>query len=381
MSFYFEKPIVDTKEIYTRFLISVLSPLLYEGFCSIYEKAQKIELTYIEGAKVDSSVENPGVLKLFMFLLTGVSKMSDNMIEHETIRIRDNSKCADIFDDLILAVIKSHIIVLTYNASGKRCKILNEEHHKLVTPKIFIHKCYCECARIFHDHATLFWHGFGNHELKENQRIIFQLVKVGIYNAIDRCLPMKEILTAYLSNDYVDDNPEQQGDYMSVKDMIRRDLNPILEEDQGGRQVILDEESSMINHNFNLRDEDEDLKDLIFGINQQHTIEEKHSEKPPEKNQVSQSTSHVVSVPKTSEKKPESEKKETPVSEKKEIIASEKKLSEKKMENYEIDINKILSLKKKGKVSENILKDLTNPPKQDEVEKTYSNGDNYFADF
>jgi hypothetical protein len=378
MSYYFEKPIVDTKEIFTRFLVGSLSPLLYEGFCSIYEKALKIEQTYIEGAKLDSSVENPGVLKIFMFLLTGVNKMSDNMIEHETTRIRDNSKCADIFDDLIQSVIKAHIIVLTYNASGKRCKILNEEHHKKVTSKIFIHKCYCECARIFHDHATLFWHGFGNHELKENQRIIFQLVKVGIYNAIDHSLPMKEILASYLSNDYVDDNPEQHGDYINVKDMINRDLYPE-SRDEGGVRKILDEESSIINHNFSFKD-DEDLEALIFGRNAQQTIDDKTSEKKQDIMTPVQSQ-EKISTKVASEKKPDkvsSEKKTEKLSEK----LSEKK---KEAETYEVDINKLLAGKKKGKISEHILKDLTAPPAPEEpvinIDKNYGEADNFFGDF
>lgn len=375
MSYYFEKPIVDTKEIFTRFLIGSLSPLLYEGFCSIYEKALKIEMTYIEGAKMDSSVENPGVLKIFMFLLTGVKNMSDNMVELETTRIRDNSKCADIFDDLVQSVIKAHIIVLTYNASGKRCKILNEEHHKKISSKIFIHKCYCECARIFHDHSALFWHGYGNHELKENQRIIFQLVKVGIINAIDHSLPMKEITAAYLSNDYVDDNPEQQGDYINVKDMINRDLNPEFKDDgkdEGGVRQILEEESSVINHHFSFKD-DEDLATLIFNRNPHQTIEDKSSEKKQD------SVTPVVQQKVSSEKKPDKVSSEK----KPDRVSSEKK---KTSETYEVDINKLLLGKKKGKISENILKDLTAPPPAVEeptinIDKNYGDADNFFGDF
>jgi hypothetical protein len=380
MSYYFEKPIVDTKEIFTRFLIGSISPLLYEGFFSIYQKAQKIELTYIEGAKVDPSVENPGVLKIFMFLLVGVNKMGDGMIEHETTRIRDNSKCADIFDDLVQSVIKAHIIVLTYNASGKRCKILNEEHHKKISSKAFIHKCYCECARLFHDHAALFWHGYGNHELKENQRIIFQLIKLGIQNAIDHSLPMKEILSAYLSNEYIDETKEQQGDYINIKDMINRDLHPE-QQDEGGVRQILDDESSIINHNFSFKD-DEDLAALIFDRNAHQTIEEKQSEKPLENIQTPQPTVKI-----SSEKKLDKVTSEKKLSEKK---LSEKKISEKvssekpkNIEAYETDINKLLANKKKGKISENILKDLVgqNEDQSIKIEKNHADADNFFGDF
>jgi hypothetical protein len=379
MSYYFEKPIVDTKEIFTKFLITTISPLLYEGFCSIYNKAMKTEQTYIEGAKVDSSIENPGVLKIFMFLLTGVDKMSDTMIEYETSRIKDNSKCADMFDDLVQSVIKSYIIVLTYTASGKRCKIVDDEHHKKVTSKIFIHKCYSECARIFYDHPTLFWHEFGNHELKENQRIIYQLIKEGIKNAINRCIPMKEILSTYLSNDYSETEVDaSRGDYINVKDMIKRDLLPPEVKDEGGvRNILVDEESSMLNHDFNLNEQDgDDLTALIFGNrHMQQTISE--IEKPQLKISSEKKPDKILSD-KKSEKGVEKLTSEKGV----EKIASEKKSE--KMEELEFDINKILSKTKKGKTSEHILKEAMNATKVEEdinIEKSYNNADNYYGEF
>ena len=58
------------------------------------------------------------------------------------IRIRYGSKHADIFEKLIKAVIKSHIILLTFNASGKKCKIVQEKFHEQIDCKLFIHKIY-----------------------------------------------------------------------------------------------------------------------------------------------------------------------------------------------------------------------------------------------
>ena len=120
MTHYFEKTIVEAKDIYTEYLINVIQPLIYEGFHSIYEKAVTLEKTYTDASKIDPNVKNPGVLILFQHFLLGIDKLNDGLIDEESKRIRDNSRCADIFDDLIKAVVKSHIIVLTYTASKKK---------------------------------------------------------------------------------------------------------------------------------------------------------------------------------------------------------------------------------------------------------------------
>lgn len=276
MSHYFEKTIVDAKDIYTTYLITTITPLLYEGFNSIYDKAKALEQSYIEGSKVDPNIKNPGILILFQHFLIGVDKLNDSLIEDETKRIRDNSRCSDIFDDLIKAVIKSHIIVLTYTASGKQCRIINEKLHEKVTANIFIHKCYIECARLFYDHVTLFWHEFPNNELKDNQRIIYQLIKIGIKNAIKRCLPMKEILEVYLNNDYIkSEEHDSEKEYMNVKDMINRDMNN-KDNDEGGIMRILDSsESSLHDDMNNLEKNVEDIASLVFNRNVYDTLEGK----------------------------------------------------------------------------------------------------------
>ena len=241
MSHYFEKTIVDAKDIYTNYLINILSPLFYHGLKSMYDKAIEIEKKYIDAEKRDPNLKNPGSIVLFQHFLMELEKISDSHLEEETKRFRDTSGCADIFDDLIRAVIKSNIIVLTYTASNKSCKIIKEKFHEKIDPKTFIHKCYLECVKIFFDHPMLFYHKFTQGELKENQRLIYQLIKVCIKNAINKCLPMKDILFEYLNNDYID---EEQDEYLNVKDMLRRDMTK--HTDDGGIMKILDSESSSV---------------------------------------------------------------------------------------------------------------------------------------
>jgi len=255
------------------YLVDILTPLLYEGFFSIYEKAKSLENTYVQASKIDPNVKNPGVLILFQHFLVGVDKLSDNMIDEETNRIRDNSKCADIFDQLIKAVLKSHIIVLTYTASGQKCKLISEKLHEKIEPKYFIHKCYVECARLFYDHPTLFWHEFPNSELRDNQRIIYQLTKIGIKNAIKRCLPMKEVLETYLNNDYIEEESvNSENEYVKIKDLLKKDN---MRDDGGIMKIINSSESATSEDITKLETNIQDLSSLIFNRNIYDTLDGK----------------------------------------------------------------------------------------------------------
>lgn len=275
MTHYFEKTIVDAKTIYTDYLLNVLTPILYYGLKYIYKKSLEMEAEIIEGEKINPEVRNPGVLTIFQYYLADLNKWTSAMVEEEVNRIRSESGCADIFDDLIKAVVKSHIIVLTYTASKKTCKVILEKLHEKVEINGFVHCCYLECAKIFIDHPTLFFHDFTNHELKENERKIYQLIKIGIKNGIKRVLPMRKILTEYLNNDYLEVDEENPHDeYIKMKDLVRRDLYGQENEDQGGRMKLLDSDTSDNNLDKSKHNHDVgDIEALIFGRNIDDTFD------------------------------------------------------------------------------------------------------------
>jgi hypothetical protein len=270
MTHYFEKTIVDAKTIYTDYLLNILTPILYFGVKHIYKDAQKMDAQLIELEKINPEVKNPGVLILFQHFLMALDKWTDAMVEQETNRIKGECGCSEIFDDLVRATIKSHIIVLTYTASKKTCKIILEKLHEDVSINKFIHCCYLECSKIFVDHPTLFYHDFPNIELKENERKIYYLIKVGIKNAIKRVLPMKQILTQYLGNDYIELDEENQNEsLLKMKDLIQRDLHGQLNlgDDEGGRNRIIDSDQTSIDYNLGR------IESLIHGRNLDDTFD------------------------------------------------------------------------------------------------------------
>ena len=200
---FYERNIIDIKNEYTHFLLNILTPLIYEGIKSIYYNAINEEKKILSN---NLNIKNPGVTKIFQILLGGIPTLSINNIENETSRIRSGSKCADWFDDLIKSVIKSYIVLLTYNISDKTCKLVDNKYHDKIEITNFIHKCYIECAKIFYNNPELFYHNQNHIILNKNKKYSYKLIKSSILEAIRKILPMKLILTEYLKNDYIIDN-------------------------------------------------------------------------------------------------------------------------------------------------------------------------------
>jgi hypothetical protein len=261
---YYERNITDIKDEYTNFFIYITSPLIYEGIKSMYIKSIEKEKECVELSKTDPRAKNPGVLKIFQHFLKNIPTLNANLIESEMIRIRDSSKHADIFEKLIKAVMKSHIILLTYNSSGKQCKLVNEKLHEKIDIKTFIHKIYVECARQFYNSPELFWHGFQPLELKKNQRECIKIIDDSIKISIKEMLPMNDIITEYLRNDYVPEETEQQK-----IERIRNMLNKNQEDninffDEEEKKVLLTEEENNDENNDDYIDRNiNDIENLL----------------------------------------------------------------------------------------------------------------------
>lgn len=205
---YYEKNIVDIKTEYTNFLLNIMAPLVYEGIKSMYDRAIDVEKETEQQVLNGTVNENPGVLKIFQHFLKNIQTLNSQLIEAEMIRIRDGSKHADIFEKLIRATFKSYIILLTYNASGKECKLVTEKFHDRIVIKDFIHKVYVEAAKNFFLNPELFWHQYSTLEQQKNKRDAINIIKEAIKEALIKVLPMNDILTEYLHNDYIIETEE-----------------------------------------------------------------------------------------------------------------------------------------------------------------------------
>jgi hypothetical protein len=257
---YYEKNIVDIKNIYTDFLLNMLSPLVFEGIKSMYNKAILVEKDYEKAMLEDEKITNPGVLKIFQHFLKGIPSLNINLIEAEMIRIRDTSKNADIFEKLIRAVFKSYIILLTYNASGKECILVREKYHDRIDIKDFIHKIYIESAKHFYNNPELFWHNFPSLEIKKNHAQCIDIIKNAIKESILKVIPLNDILTEYLRNEYIQENSVQQ-----IRTML--DKEEVINHYDGGSIVNSNDNGIEENNNLEENIELDDRNNLIGQLN------------------------------------------------------------------------------------------------------------------
>ena len=153
----YEQHIVSTKKEYEDSLLSILTPLIYEGLNSMYNTAIDLNKRHDDARLYNPNIESPGILTLFQLLIKEIPNLNTHKIKQETSRIRSASNHADIFDDLIKAVFKSHIILLSFNCYNKNSELINKKYHENIIIHEFIHKCYIECSRVIYGYPELFW--------------------------------------------------------------------------------------------------------------------------------------------------------------------------------------------------------------------------------
>ena len=129
MDYFYERNIVEIKNEYTIFLINIITPFIYEGIKSVYAFSINTDNEFNERGKHDPDIKSPGILKLFQLSLKEIPTLNNHAIEVEVNRIKSGSKCADWFDDLVKAVIKSNIVLLTFNNHKKVPDIVKEKYH------------------------------------------------------------------------------------------------------------------------------------------------------------------------------------------------------------------------------------------------------------
>lgn len=210
MSYYLY--LVETKKEYTIHLINALTPLMYEGIASIYE---------------DAKTNSPGSeLMVFQNLLKKIPSWNEHIIKSETDRITRSSVKGEFIEDLIKAVIKANIMILTNTPPEKKDNL--KIKHEITTEK-FIHYSYIEIARNIFQNPYLFYHKHTSFELKKNQRESFEIIKNSLEQSIRKMLPMNIILQNYLGSSFIDNksddfhNPIPDSDYNNLRHMLNKE--------------------------------------------------------------------------------------------------------------------------------------------------------------
>ena len=142
--------LVETKKEYTIQLSNLLYLKIYEGFNALYKKS------------IEKTVEDE-VLKNFQKSLKKIPKWDSNLINNETHRVC--SENIDIIENLLKAIIKSNILMLTFDPRKNQPKA-NDIIYDDITINRFVHQIYIESAREIFNNPFLFYHKYNPLELK-----------------------------------------------------------------------------------------------------------------------------------------------------------------------------------------------------------------------
>jgi len=166
-------------------LVSVLTPLVIEGFHSIFNESWKL--------CVDSNETNK-YLMTFQNLLSRIPQWNSVIVEEERKRIIERSGC-NYLEDLITCVHIIQLKVLTCIRVGNKQKKID-----ISIPKLdhFLHRVYIHSARKLYRNVYLFEKKISDLQVQKNGRELEIIIQESILSTIRESIPTEAIIRAYL---------------------------------------------------------------------------------------------------------------------------------------------------------------------------------------
>ena len=166
-------------------LVSILTPLVIEGFKSIFNESWKL--------CIDNNEVNK-YLMTFQNLLSRIPKWNSVIIEEERKRIIERSGC-NYLEDLITCVHIIQLKVLTCIRVGNKQKKIDISIPKLDS---FLHRLYIHSARKIYTNIYLFEKKISDLQIQKNNRELEIIIQESILTTIRESIPTEAIIRAYL---------------------------------------------------------------------------------------------------------------------------------------------------------------------------------------
>ena len=199
----------ESRNEYTSRLIGILTPLIMEGYSSIFDEAWNL---------CKENDESEKYLMTFQNLISRVPKWNSEIVEKEKERIIDKSGCAYL-EDLLTCVHIIQLKLLTTIRVGKKQKKIEIEIPRL---EDFIHKAYIQVARKIYTNVYLYEKYVTPLQKQKHSREVEIIVQDCILNAIRETLPIESVLRAYM-----DESMEEE--YIET---IQEEKIPVKEEEE-----------------------------------------------------------------------------------------------------------------------------------------------------
>jgi hypothetical protein len=177
-------------------LLTILTPLVSEGFKSIFDESYKL-------CKDNNEVDK--YLMTFQNFITRIPKWNPNIIETERKRIVERSGCAYL-EELVTCIHIIQLKLLTAMRVGK-----NQKKIDINIPKLddFIHKVYINVARKVYKNVYLFEINANPLQIQKHNRELEIIVQECILNAVRDSIPVESILRAYMDETVEEDVVEE----------------------------------------------------------------------------------------------------------------------------------------------------------------------------
>ena len=215
MDDYNPNTLSEAKSEYSERLVSILTPPIIQGFKSIFDEANKL--------CIDNDEDNK-YLMTFQNFLTRVPKWNQEIINLETKRIIETSKCSYLEDLLTCVHITQLKILTSIRVSSKQKKI------ELTIPKLFdfIHKVYIVAARKIYQNVYLFERDILPLQQQKHLRECELLIKESIFTIIRETMPIETILKAYIDEteeeEIIEENFVNEEEDVIKEDVIKEDV-------------------------------------------------------------------------------------------------------------------------------------------------------------
>jgi len=173
-------------------LLTILTPLVVEGFQSIYDEAYAL-------CKENNETEKH--LMTFQNFISRIPKWNPNIIDNELKRIVEKSGCSYL-EELVTCVHIIQLKLLTAVRAGTKQKKIDVK-----IPKIedFIHKAYIFSARKLYKNVYLFERHIAPLQVQKNHREMEIIIQECILNAVRESIPLDTLLKAYLDESTEED--------------------------------------------------------------------------------------------------------------------------------------------------------------------------------
>jgi hypothetical protein len=181
-------------------LLTIMTPLIIDGYKSILDEAVKL-------CKDNNEMDK--YLMTFQNFISRIPKWNPNIIELERKRICEKSGC-NYLEELVTCVHIIQVKILTAMRVGQKQKKIDINIPKLDD---FIHKVYVNVARKVYKNVYLFELNIPPLQIQKNNRELEILVQEGILNTLRESVPVETILKAYMDEtveeDVIEDIKEQ----------------------------------------------------------------------------------------------------------------------------------------------------------------------------